>query len=96
MALRNAFENLTVENTQARIAAALDALSARLATDAGGRLRVITDSTAVINTMAFWQNANTWAAYYSTGAPASMDAREQQALQSQVNFNSVRSGRWVF
>lgn len=42
-----------------------------------------------------WGAANVEAAYYSTGGPNSMDAREQQELQTEINFNSVRNGRWT-
>ncbi len=42
----------------------------------------------------YWANANTATVYYSSGAPTSVDAREQLELQSINNFNQVRS-RWV-
>lgn len=93
MTLRNAFAELTLEETQRRISQALDLLSARLSTDQGGRLRVVTD-TASAPTSTYWQNQNSYSVYYATGAPTAMDAREQQALQSHINFNSVRNQRW--
>lgn len=44
----------------------------------------------------FWGANNLEPVYYSTGSPNSMDQREMQEMQSEVNFNSVRTQRWVF
>ena len=94
MALRNAFEEMSTEQTLKRLAMALDLLSARLSTDNLGALRVNAMSQSQVNSMVYWLNFNVWAPYYSSGAPTSMDAREQQAIQSHINFNAVRNQRW--
>lgn len=95
MALRNAFEAMATEGTLKTIAEFL--LSRReFARDAGDRVRAVLDSTSAIYTIgSYWGNANTYPTWYSTGAPTSMDPREQQAAQSQANFNQVRQQRWV-
>lgn len=67
------------------------------ARDVADRMRVIFDpsSTATVTSLnlVYWLNGNLWAGYYSTGAPMSMDAREQQQLQSHMAMQTTRS-RW--
>ena len=41
-----------------------------------------------------WGNASAEPTYYGSGAPNSMDMREMQALESEENFNMVRTQRW--
>lgn len=94
MALRNAFDELSTETTLKRLAMALDGLSARLSTDNLGALRVNAMSQSQVNAAMYWGGFNVSPIYYSTGAPTSMDAREQQAIQSHINFHNVRTQRW--
>lgn len=112
MTLRNAFEDVAQDSTVAAITEALAPLLQTLidqigtalqpqlaipyARDVNGQLYVnLASGTVVVNATA-WGNANTEPTYYSSGAPNSMDQREMQELQSEINFNNVRTQRWQF
>lgn len=66
---------------------------ARTSTD---QMRVNIDAGTLsqLNTIT-WGNANAEPTYYSTGAPISVDIREEMALLSEQNFNFIRQGRWI-
>lgn len=48
----------------------------------------------VVGGTAYWGNTNTYPLWYSTGAPGSMDAREQQRELSDQTFRLTRN-RWT-
>ena len=92
MVARNAFENLATDSLLRRL---LHAVS--FARDSGDRMVVsLGASPTVIPTFTEWLNANVYAAMYSSGAPTSMDAREQQRVAARANVQQVRQGRWTF
>lgn len=96
MALRNAFEAMATEATLAKAARSLNNLVRNLnfAKTSSDQLRVVVDSGGSMSTSLYWMSGNTWQSYYGSGAPASMDAREQQAAASRANFAAVRNQRW--
>lgn len=67
------------------------------ARDAADRMRVVVDNSGA--TMGYvnlrWAVDNVWQPYYSSGAPTSMDAREQQRELTVQTFAQQRA-RWVF
>ncbi len=97
MTLRNAFESVATESTLKSLLHALRELVARRppALDAADRIRIISDANSAMYVSQYWGAFNTYPAWYGSGAPASMDAREQQEELSLVNFNQVRQQRWV-
>jgi len=66
------------------------------ARDESDQMRVTVASGRSMVMYQYWAAAGTAASYYGTGAPNSMDAREQTEYQSIENFNMVRQGRWTF
>lgn len=90
MTLRNAFEGLATERTLRSLVRNL--MFAKTPLD---QIRVVADSgSTVVSTATYWGNGNTYPVYHSTGAPVSMDAREQVRDVSMANFQSVRMQRW--
>lgn len=90
MVMRNAFEDMATEVTARALVKALN-----LARDTVGRLRVSVDTSALLPTHTYFGNNNAVPSYYSTGAPTSMDAREQQRLASLQNANISRQ-KWTY
>lgn len=71
------------------------------ARDAGDRMRVIIDAAGAtqpvsgsISSRTAWANNDGYTNWYSSGAPASMDAREQQRELSMHTFMNQRA-RWT-
>lgn len=67
------------------------------ARDPSDRLRIWSDGGSVnVNgslTNTYWAASNAYAGYYTTGAPTSMDAREQQRATVRIAANQNRA-RW--
>lgn len=89
MTLRNAFEGLATERSLRNLIRNLT-----LAKTASDQLRVVIDSGGQLSSSTYWANGNTYTTYYGSGSPGSMDAREQEAEMSRVNFNTIRNQRW--
>jgi len=56
-------------------------------------MRVVIES-GVVNNSGYWGASNVYPVWYSTGAPNSMDPREQQRELSLQSFMQARLGRW--
>lgn len=102
MPLQNALEDLATDSRLAELIAEVVSQTmnqapralqyARTPTD---QMRVSVDTGTIVANTIQWLNANTYNGWYATGAPNSMDAREQQREMSQQTFNQVRTDRWV-